>query len=401
MNNVELTPAQFKRSQLTWEPPDYTSSYPAGFTEQGVAVIAISMDQVRAAGSCHVGLTALTYISRENGERELISQEPLADSASHCLMTSCDSVHTDMLGRAILQAMEQIPAQYQQNLITVAADKHYLKQLFRKLPQFRSFLEYRSIDKVLNPYEAHSLGEIHVKLAGTPAADSMALAMDQATALAHQEYEAKTAVQPLDNLTPYKVFTDCSYRSTNNKRYLKGGRMGIGGVSEEGFFFHSHYDATNIMTGELSAMLAAFHIFYHGGRQLIINTDSLGALTFLLRLSHSRASYAQWVAEGVQNQEVLALMEKLTEAIRERRVIVKHVPGHTGHGLQESSDSVSKMHRHFPGQVVDKSHVSEFNQRCESIITALSGCEKALRLPCPAWLTIKPSAIHARNRLWK
>ena len=64
----------------------------------------------------------------------------------------------------------------------------------------------------------------------------------------------------------------------------------------------------------------------------------------------------------------MAQMSALTEAIREKRVLVKHVPGHTGHGLQESSDSVSKMHRHFPGQIVDKRHQSEFNQRCESII---------------------------------
>ena len=48
----------------------------------------------------------------------------------------------------------------------------------------------------------------------------------------------------------------------------------------------------------------------------------------------------------------MAQMRALTEAIREKRVLVKHVPGHTGHGLQESSDSVSKMHRHFPGQIV-------------------------------------------------
>lgn len=45
-------------------------------------------------------------------------------------------------------------------------------------------------------------------------------------------------------------------------------------------------------------------------------------------------------------------MRAWTEAIREKRVLVKAVPGHTGHGLQERSDSVSKMHRHFPGQTI-------------------------------------------------
>lgn len=401
MNNVEITPAHIKKCELTWEPPDYTSSYPAGFTEQGVAVIVVVMDQVRAAGDCHVGLTSFAFISRENGEREVIESEPIAESLTHSLMDPCDSVHTDMLGRAILAAMEVIPEDYKTNLITVAADKHYLKLLFRKFTAFRDFLEYRSIDKVMNPYESHSLGEIHVKLIGTSAGELMPHFMDEASRLAHHEFEKNTAQLPVEKLVEYSVFTDCSYRSTNNKKYLKGGRMGIGGVSEDGFFFHSHYDATNIMTGELSAMLAAFNIFYHGGRQLIIHTDSLGALTFVLRLAHNRWVYNTWAAEGVQNQQVLDEMERLTAAIRERRVLVKHIPGHTGHGLQESSDSVSKMHRHFPGQIVDKGHVSEFNQRCESIITALSGCEKALRLPCGDWIQIRPSVVHARNRLWK
>lgn len=398
---MEITPAQIKKCELTWEPPDYTSSYPAGFTEQGVAVIAVIMDQVRAAGDCHVGLTTLIYVSRENGDREVIECEPIAESLTHSLMTPCDEVHTDMLGRAIVAAIQAVPAEYKTNLMTAVADKHYLKLLFRKLPVFKSFLEYRSLDKVMNPYEVHSLGEIHVKLIGTQAGELMPHLMDEASRLAHNELEKHTAPLPVEKLVEYSVFTDCSFRATNNKRYLKGGRMGIGGVSEDGFFFHSHYDATNIMTGELSAMLAAFNIFYHGGRQLIIHTDSLGALTFVLRLAHNRWCYNQWVTEGVQNQQVIDEMQKLTEAIRERRVLVKHIPGHSGHGLQESSDSVSKMHRHFPGQIVDKTNVGEFNKRCESIITALSGCEKALRLPCPDWVQIKASSVHTKNRLWK
>ena len=59
------------------------------------------------------------------------------------------------------------------------------------------------------------------------------------------------------------------------------------------------------------------------------------------------------------------------------------------------------LHRHFPGQVVDKRHILEFNQRCESIITALSGCDKAVRLPSPEWLYVRPSTIHMGNRLWR
>ena len=207
--------------------------------------------------------------------------------------------------------------------------------------------------------------------------------------------------KPEEQLVEYNVFTDCSFRSTHNKKYSRGGRMGIAGVSEDGFYFHTHYDAVNIMTGELSAMLTAFHVFYTGGRRLVINTDSLGALTFVLRLAHSRWSFERWAREGVQDERVITEMTRLTEAIRSRRVIVKHVPGHTGHGLQESSDSVSKMHRHFPGQGVDKRHILEFNQRCESIITALSGCDKAVRLPSPEWLYVRPSTIHMGNRLWR
>ena len=135
---------------------------------------------------------------------------------------------------------------------------------------------------------------------------------------------------------------------------------------------------SNIMTGELSAMLAAYTVFHSGSRRLIIHTDSLGALTFVLRLAHSRWAFEAWVSEGIQDERVVSQMRALTQAIREKRVLVKHVTGHTGHGLQESSDSVSKMHRHFPGQIVDKRHQSEFNQRCESIITALSGCALSL-----------------------
>ena len=35
-----FSPAHIKRCTLTWEAPDYSASYPAGYTNQGVAVIA-------------------------------------------------------------------------------------------------------------------------------------------------------------------------------------------------------------------------------------------------------------------------------------------------------------------------------------------------------------------------
>lgn len=398
---MSISPAQIKKSTLTWEAPDYTSSYPAGFVDQGVAVMAVMMESVRAKGKCYTGLSVMIFVSRENGDREVLETQPITESCTHSLLEQCDDVHVAMLGRAILRAWEVIPAEYKQNLITVAADRHYLKLLFRQFGSLKDIMEYRSLEKVLNPYESHSLGEQHVKLVGTPAGELLPYYIEEASRLAHSRMEADQAPKPIERLTEYRVFTDCSYRSTNNKKFARGGRMGIGGVSEDGFYFHSHYDATNIMTGELSAMLAAFHIFYHGGRRLIIHTDSLGALTFVLRLAHNRWSFEHWVEEGVQNAQVVEEMTELTEAIREHRVLVKHVPGHAGHGLQESSDSVSKMHRHFPGQIVEKCNVIEFNRRCESIITALAGCDKAVRLPCPEWSQIRPSIIHTRNKLWK
>lgn len=396
-----ITPAQIKKCELTWEAPDYTASYPAGFVDQGVAVITVLMESVQSQGKCYTGLTSMIFISRENGEREVLDTPPIRDARAHTLMESCDTVHVEMLGRAILQAWEHIPAQYKKNLVTVAADRYYLKLLFRQFGSLKEIMEYRALEKVLNPYESHSLGEQHVKLYGTEAGDLLPHYMQEASYLAHEQRDHSCARRPEEQLEEYSVFTDCSFRSTNNKKYSKGGRMGIGGVSEDGFYFHSHYDATNIMTGELSAILAAFNIFYHGGRRLVVHTDSLGALTFVLRLAHNRWSFEHWAAEGVQDARVVEEMTELCAAIRDRRVLVKHIPGHTGHGLQESSDSVSKMHRHFPGQIVEKCNLVEFNRRCESIIMALTGCEKVVRLPCPEWVQIRPSFIHARNRLWR
>lgn len=396
-----FSPAHIKRCALTWEAPDYSASYPAGYTDQGVAVIAVAQEHRQAQGFCYSALSTVVFISKQDGTRTVINEEPLLFQHTHSLMESCDEVHPRLLGRAVLAAWDHIPEQYRCNLVTIAADRKHLKHLFRDCDHLKTIMEYRAFEKVLDPYDNHSLGEVHVKLAGTPAYERMQAEVTRTRETVDAMVHDALAPRPLEQLEDYSVFTDCSFRSTHNKKYQRGGRMGIAGVSEDGFYFHSHYDGVNIMTGELSAVLAAYTVFHSGSRRLIINTDSLGAITFVLRLAHSRWTFETWASEGVQDERVVAQMRSLTEAIREKRVLVKHVPGHTGHGLQESSDSVSKMHRHFPGQVVDKRHQSEFNQRCESIITALAGCAKAVRLMAPDWVQIKPSSIHAGNRLWR
>lgn len=396
-----FSPAHIKRCALTWEAPDYSASYPAGYTDQGVAVVAVAQEHRQAQGFCYSALSTVVFISKQDGTRAVINEEPLLFQHTHSLMESCDEVHPRLLGRAVLAAWDHIPEQYRCNLVTIAADRKHLKHLFRDCDHLKTIMEYRAFEKVLDPYDNHSLGEVHVKLAGTPAYERMQAEVTRTRETVDAMVHDALAPRPLEQLEDYSVFTDCSFRSTHNKKYQRGGRMGIAGVSEDGFYFHSHYDGVNIMTGELSAVLAAYTVFHSGSRRLIINTDSLGAITFVLRLAHSRWTFETWASEGVQDERVVAQMRSLTEAIREKRVLVKHVPGHTGHGLQESSDSVSKMHRHFPGQIVDKRHQSEFNQRCESIITALAGCAKAVRLMAPDWVQIKPSSIHAGNRLWR
>ena len=396
-----FSPAHIKRCALTWEAPDYSASYPAGYTDHGVAVIAVAQERRQAQGFCYSALSTVVFISKQDGTRTVINEEPLLFQHTHSLMESCDEVHPRLLGRAVLAAWDHIPEQYRCNLVTIAADRKHLKHLFRDCDHLKTIMEYRAFEKVLDPYDNHSLGEVHVKLAGTPAYERMQAEVTRTRETVDAMVHDALAPRPLEQLEDYSVFTDCSFRSTHNKKYQRGGRMGIAGVSEDGFYFHSHYDGVNIMTGELSAVLAAYTVFHSGSRRLIINTDSLGAITFVLRLAHSRWTFETWASEGVQDERVVAQMRSLTEAIREKRVLVKHVPGHTGHGLQESSDSVSKMHRHFPGQIVDKRHQSEFNQRCESIITALAGCAKAVRLMAPDWVQIKPSSIHAGNRLWR
>ena len=47
---MAITPANIKRCTLTWDAPDYSTSYPAGYTERGVAVIAVAEEAQQAQG---------------------------------------------------------------------------------------------------------------------------------------------------------------------------------------------------------------------------------------------------------------------------------------------------------------------------------------------------------------
>ena len=126
-----FSPAHIKRCTLTWEAPDYSTSYPAGYTTRGVAVIAVAEYTRKTKGYCYSTLTALVYISRENGERIVINQEPVVESCMHSLLDPCDVVHPKTLGRIVLNAWDVIPSDYTHHLVTVADDRHDLKLLFR------------------------------------------------------------------------------------------------------------------------------------------------------------------------------------------------------------------------------------------------------------------------------
>lgn len=303
-----FSPAHIKRCALTWDAPDYSASYPAGYTDQGVAVIAVAQEHRQAQGFCYSALSTVVFISKQDGTRAVINEEPLLFQHTHSLMESCDEVHPRLLGRAVLAAWDHIPEQYRCNLVTIAADRKHLKHLFRDCDHLKTIMEYRAFEKVLDPYDNHSLGEVHVKLAGTPAYERMQAEVTRTRETVDAMVHDALAPRPLEQLEDYSVFTDCSFRSTHNKKYQRGGRMGIAGVSEDGFYFHSHYDGVNIMTGELSAVLAAYTVFHSGSRRLIINTDSLGAITFVLRLAHSRWTFETWASEGVQDERVVAQM---------------------------------------------------------------------------------------------
>ena len=87
---MSITPAQIKRTTLTWEAPDYTSSYPAGFVDIGVAVIAVMMESVKSKGKCYTGLSVMIFISRENGDREVVDAQPITELCTHSLLEPCD-----------------------------------------------------------------------------------------------------------------------------------------------------------------------------------------------------------------------------------------------------------------------------------------------------------------------
>lgn len=168
-----FSPAHIKRCALTWEAPDYSASYPAGYTDQGVAVIAVAQEHRQAQGFCYSALSTVVFISKQDGTRAVINEEPLLFQHTHSLMESCDEVHPRLLGRAVLAAWDYIPEQYRCNLVTIAADRKHLKHLFRDCDHLKTIMEYRAFEKVLDPYDNHSLGEVHVKLAGTPAYERM------------------------------------------------------------------------------------------------------------------------------------------------------------------------------------------------------------------------------------
>ena len=57
-----FSPAHIKRCTLTWEAPDYSASYPAGYTDQGVAVIAVAQEHRKAQGFCYSALSTVVFI---------------------------------------------------------------------------------------------------------------------------------------------------------------------------------------------------------------------------------------------------------------------------------------------------------------------------------------------------
>lgn len=212
-----FSPAHIKRCTLTWEAPDYSASYPAGYTDQGVAVIAVAQEHRKAQGFCYSALSTVVFISKQDGTRTVVNEEPMLFTHVHSLMECCDEVHPRLLGRAVLSAWDVVPEQYRQNLVTIAADRKNLKHLFRDCDQLKGIMEYRAFEKVLDPYDNHSLGEVHVKLAGTPAYERMQAEVCAARTAVDEMVEEALTPRPLDQLQDYSVFTDCSFRSTHNR----------------------------------------------------------------------------------------------------------------------------------------------------------------------------------------
>lgn len=212
-----FSPAHIKRCTLTWEAPDYSASYPAGYTNQGVAVIAVAQEHRTAQGFCYSALSTVVFISKQDGTRTVVNEELMLFTHVHSLMECCDEVHPRLLGRAVLSAWDVVPEQYRQNLVTIAADRKNLKHLFRDCDQLKGIMEYRAFEKVLDPYDNHSLGEVHVKLAGTPAYERMQAEVCAARTAVDEMVEEALTPRPLDQLQDYSVFTDCSFRSTHNR----------------------------------------------------------------------------------------------------------------------------------------------------------------------------------------
>ena len=72
-----FSPAHIKRCTLTWEAPDYSASYPAGYTNQGVAVIAVAQEHRKAQGFCYSALSTVVFISKQDGTRTVVNEEQM------------------------------------------------------------------------------------------------------------------------------------------------------------------------------------------------------------------------------------------------------------------------------------------------------------------------------------
>ena len=55
----------------------------------------------------------------------------------HLLLDPCDVVHPKTLGRIVLNTWDVIPSDYTHHLVTVAANRHDLKLLFRNCEQLK------------------------------------------------------------------------------------------------------------------------------------------------------------------------------------------------------------------------------------------------------------------------
>ena len=123
--------------------------------------------------------------------------------------------------------------------MTIAADRKHLKHLFRDCDHLKTIMGVPRFREGAGPYDNHSRGG-GVREAGRhPAYERCRPRFIRTRETVDAMVHDALAPRPLEQLEDYSVFTDCSFRSTHNKKYQRGGRMGIAGVSEDGFYFHS------------------------------------------------------------------------------------------------------------------------------------------------------------------